>query len=635
MLKSQLRFIITIVLVLGLSISLQSLFASWSAPSVGPPGGNIDPPINTGLAGQTKNGPLTVNNDLDVSLDLTIDGEIYSNVLNAADGSINIDAKGWGMNFTIDDDSDSDDYYRFYSDGSEIMNIDDTGNLTIPGWLNGMLNGDRIEDGSIDSSELAADSVGSSEIVEGAVGTSEIEDGSLLYTDTDVDSVQRRVVDSCTAGKFISAINSDGSVGCETPSVVSSPGVCTLDSECNTNNYIASVNIITCPVPPEFVTYDCFNNYCRSINWIEDCGSTPYLFANISGNYFIENDVLATFWGNTYDEAVDYYENSLLELNDFSSIDSQRRNRPVDNYILSNNPSIEDGKLKLRIKEMEPEESHFDEIKLIRVLHNKDSELIVENRSNNIKTIKKMEEKGLVNSCYFFKETSERIECLSQISSKDNENLYANLDDYIELNIDIRDLKDKETYLSLSSWGSTPLPIIPDPNKASARASFIIFFEENGEYKEYSMVHPRELQTDSYISLKEAIDNTNSGTLRIKIIWTEKHWLDQISIITSEEREFRMEELSISYASSSIEGDVLSKVEKRDNVYSHIKHKDSIDLEFDEGNLHVSSDEKESYIFVTYGFYHGLRSYLYPELEIDDEWQEKIDVYVEELNNLK
>ncbi|MFC1678107.1 hypothetical protein ACFLZ9_00040 [Patescibacteria group bacterium] len=49
---------ITIVLTLGLSISLQSLLAAWVAPSSPAPGGNVNPPINEGVLFQEKEGPL-------------------------------------------------------------------------------------------------------------------------------------------------------------------------------------------------------------------------------------------------------------------------------------------------------------------------------------------------------------------------------------------------------------------------------------------------------------------------------------------------------------------------------------------------------------------------------------------------
>ncbi len=77
MLKTQLRFIITIILVLGFSISLQSLIASWQEPTVAPPGDNIAKPVNEGLAYQIKQGSLDVLGDLGVSATSTVFGNFF------------------------------------------------------------------------------------------------------------------------------------------------------------------------------------------------------------------------------------------------------------------------------------------------------------------------------------------------------------------------------------------------------------------------------------------------------------------------------------------------------------------------------------------------------------------------------
>lgn len=77
MLKTQLRFIITVVLVLGFSISLQSLFAAWQAPSANPPSQpNIHKPINEGNVPQTKGGGFTTSSNLGVGGSATIVGTV-------------------------------------------------------------------------------------------------------------------------------------------------------------------------------------------------------------------------------------------------------------------------------------------------------------------------------------------------------------------------------------------------------------------------------------------------------------------------------------------------------------------------------------------------------------------------------
>jgi len=59
--KFSLILIFSIILTLGLSISLGSLLAAWTAPVSAPPEGNIATPINTSDTGQSKQGGLILN----------------------------------------------------------------------------------------------------------------------------------------------------------------------------------------------------------------------------------------------------------------------------------------------------------------------------------------------------------------------------------------------------------------------------------------------------------------------------------------------------------------------------------------------------------------------------------------------
>lgn len=75
MFKSLHKFIITIILVLGLSISLQSLLA-WEVPNSGPATPNIAKPINEGILPQTKSGDFTTSSDLGVGGSITVTGAV-------------------------------------------------------------------------------------------------------------------------------------------------------------------------------------------------------------------------------------------------------------------------------------------------------------------------------------------------------------------------------------------------------------------------------------------------------------------------------------------------------------------------------------------------------------------------------
>ncbi len=53
-------FLITVILVLGLSIAVQSLLAAWTTPTASPPSGNISPPLTEGANDQVKIGSLGI-----------------------------------------------------------------------------------------------------------------------------------------------------------------------------------------------------------------------------------------------------------------------------------------------------------------------------------------------------------------------------------------------------------------------------------------------------------------------------------------------------------------------------------------------------------------------------------------------
>jgi hypothetical protein len=59
--KFSLLLIFSIVITLGLSISLGSLLAAWTSPSVTPPDGNVAAPINISTTGQAKQAGLILN----------------------------------------------------------------------------------------------------------------------------------------------------------------------------------------------------------------------------------------------------------------------------------------------------------------------------------------------------------------------------------------------------------------------------------------------------------------------------------------------------------------------------------------------------------------------------------------------
>ena len=137
MLKSQLKFIITIVLVLGFSISLQSLIASWQEPSATPPADNIDKPINTGNAYQKKYGSMDIGGNFGVASNLTVlsnitnGGTIYTDNISASTTGLNINSGDYGMEFNIDADGSGGDQFIYKVHGITMMTVSHNGDLLV------------------------------------------------------------------------------------------------------------------------------------------------------------------------------------------------------------------------------------------------------------------------------------------------------------------------------------------------------------------------------------------------------------------------------------------------------------------------------------------------------------------------
>ncbi|RMD58736.1 hypothetical protein D6821_02835, partial [Candidatus Parcubacteria bacterium] len=104
--------------------------------------------------------------------------------------------------------------------------------------------------------------------------------------------------------------------------------------------------------------------------------TTPYLFTQLNGRYYLNNEVMITYWDQYYERAKQMYENN----------EAQDRFRPTDYYVMRLNPQVNDqGRLPLLLREIEPEESWIDEFRLIRAVYPQTAQLITTN--NQIKAI--------------------------------------------------------------------------------------------------------------------------------------------------------------------------------------------------------------------------------------------------------
>ena len=104
-------------------------------------------------------------------------------------------------------------------------------------------------------------------------------------------------------------------------------------------------------------------------------------------------------------------------------------------------------------------------------------------------------------------------------------------------------------------------------------------------------------------------------------------------MIVVEEKPYKQEELSLIDAVHSRDGNVLDEMSKMDYSYAHTVRGDSIGMLFSKPTIELGNNEKESYVFVSSGFYHGLRTYLYPEVDSRSNFADEIDRYVKKLKD--
>ncbi len=95
-------------------------------------GGNEGISINNaGVVNVSSN--LTVGGNTTVTGNATVSGILNTTNILTAGGGVFLNAGGWGMEFDIDNDANSNDEYRWRSDNVQVMSLNQNGNLVITG----------------------------------------------------------------------------------------------------------------------------------------------------------------------------------------------------------------------------------------------------------------------------------------------------------------------------------------------------------------------------------------------------------------------------------------------------------------------------------------------------------------------
>ena len=354
-------------------------------------------------------------------------------------------------------------------------------------------------------------------------------------------------------------------------------------------------------------------------------GTTPYLFTYTDDGYIIENDVLNTYVqgeGMTIEDTRRAYENNL---DNWSWL-------PFDIYKLALTPEIKDDKIKLQIKELEPEESELDRVRLVKLVYNKydfafwDNYEIYSAKLSDIKPVSCVDENNR--------------NCITEILSDDNNIVKKEKGGYVIVKFDfdpnIDYTKLENLYLSITSWDNKfyPKPILNPAAEGDSTMSLEFYYYDGTAWERMKNdFHPRAIRNTEYDHINLTDNAINDNGLLIKIIWTNTHSFDRISIVSTQRQPSQEETLPLLKAEHSSDGDITTDLQNKDFIYGHTVRGDTIDMEFDNGMLQPGVNEKADYFFIIEGYYYGLRTYLYPNIDPTDSFTAEVQSYVNELNN--
>lgn len=402
-------------------------------------------------------------------------------------------------------------------------------------------------------------------------------------------------------------------------------------------------------------------------------GSCPFVACFDGKEYKLENDILfgrpKSYWP-TYETAKSMYEDGRIS---------------PDLYKITSPIKPHNGKLLFQIQEIEPEESFFKLFRLKRVLHPKNTEVVVDSEFKKYYILPKSDFLKSIILPSFVKDAGKNDKTVSFIKDR----MFKN-DIIIEEERGVKFQKNEEFYFSfkgldtkeipyllLSSWhrdwklgleeewvpgsqfnlhslvsrldfsriGAGVALIISAwisgkwGGVAAAAAGSPIFFGVQGtcsfaiEYKDragtYSKVTVTEARAWKYNTEIIEIPRdgiTLGGELELRIRSSKRHVLGFIGMsqkVDSLSNKNYQEELLplIAARHNRLGKDVSGDLKSREGSYVHTIPGDTIDLEFSVPEGSISGENKETYLIQSSGFYTSLR----PENQkLAGDWKEKI-----------
>ena len=362
-------------------------------------------------------------------------------------------------------------------------------------------------------------------------------------------------------------------------------------------------------------------------------GSTPFLAVWNGKEYIFENDILFS--------ANDNYSPSLIK----SKIRYESGFCGPDLYKIKTNPKIsETGEIKFQMQERDPEESFIDHLKVFRVTHEKNREILVDNKYEKFYSLeknkiekailpeqisingKKAEPEKIFGKSFLEESNGIRLRyrqnvllSFKGVKSGKNNHLILKVQErgWSPVAKTLFTVFPATRFLAFAfagfvlSWffgtaaSILPFIILQDGNK-----SINLFYKNRNSFKFFGSVHPRMKESVELVSIPEQAISAD-GRVDLNLEWTRTHHLVSIGIIDFVEdksRNYEIEELKLIKAIHNGNGkNHASLLCSRDLNYLHTVQGDTVDLVFRSQTNNDKNDKRYTYLFSASGFYTDLR----------------------------
>lgn len=355
-------------------------------------------------------------------------------------------------------------------------------------------------------------------------------------------------------------------------------------------------------------------------------------------------------------------------------------------------PSLCGGRLTLKLHEIEDrEETFISWLKLIRVFHPKNSEVMIDSGFDKFYVVDKakterevvLPSSATLNSSGDLTEIFNRRNLLWGGNSREPTDRAFGQNDVLEFTFRLPEAK-KDSWLVFKSmlrglaesdatpsrtlsWSSfvnhpkfsraltllaaalylafrhksfgNALAFVPFMFGTSAPSQSIRFSyrDRSGKYRQFLVHEPRDWRYGiEIIRLPKEVAGRD-GTATIKAEFTQRHKLNFIGLLTNtRELDYRNEILPVRRATHSRNGDITEKLSEENHDYAHMVSGDEIEVEFEKPRFASGETEQETYLLQSSGFYMPLRSELGGLIH---DWRERASPeakrYVREMADLR